>query len=70
VQLKKQTGGGQGGHGNGGGGGKQQGSKYIPPDEIAAIKDKGGEKSGLYLSWLYSGRNKLEDQGKDATAPG
>jgi hypothetical protein len=64
AKLKKKTGGGQGGRGNGGGGGgKQQGSnKYIPLDVIAAIKDKGCKKSGLYLSWLYNGRNKSEDQ--------
>jgi hypothetical protein len=71
AKLKKKTGGGQGGRGNGGGGGgNQQGNKYIPPDVIAAIKDKGGKKSGLYLSWLYNGRNKSEDQDEAVTASG
>jgi hypothetical protein len=48
---KKKTVGGSGGKQ---GDGKPTG-KYIPPDVIAAIIEKGGKKSGQYLAWLYQG---------------
>jgi hypothetical protein len=55
LEKKKAAGGGDGKHGDG----KPTG-KYIPPDVIAAIKEKGGKKSGQYLAWLYQGRNQSD----------
>jgi hypothetical protein len=48
----------------GGGGGRlgdrMPTGKYIPPEVIAAIKEKGGKKSGQYLAWMYQRRNQSD----------